>query len=216
MPIFMKIDGVRGDVTHRDHKNRSGASNGGVWRTTNFLTADPVGPASREPGLPGVTVFLDQNTSSGINPRPQIKTFICPSDPGVVQISRISLTPGGGIDGRDPAAKFKVGQVINQARSQGPNGKLYVATDVGVYQTSDGHGRLLVGTEGGIWRSGGARRAQCANNLKQMPLAMHNTTVDIIITDAGGMVLGGFRLQNASVSRHSGGVIVALGDGSVR
>ena len=67
MPVYIRFDGVDGSVR--------GSGNGGVWKTTNFLTADPAGPVSREPGLPGVTVFLDQNQSSGLNPRPKIKTY---------------------------------------------------------------------------------------------------------------------------------------------
>lgn len=169
MPIYMKIDGVRGTVTDHDHKNRSGASNGGVWRTTNFLTADPVSRSASRPQTP-------------------IKTIICPTDTSTVRVSRLSLFGrGNAVDGRDPSARFKVEQLINTARSQGPNGKLFVATDAGVYQ----------GAGGGIGRSGRA-------------------TVEIIVTDFGGSVVGSYRLQNAGVSRHSGGVLVALGDGSVK
>jgi len=202
MPIYMKIDGVQGDVTADDTRNAAGSSNGGVWKTTNFLTRD--------------------GSASSPSARPKIKVFICPSDPGVVQISRMSLATGANaVDGRDPSAKFKVEQLINAARSQGPNGKLFVATDVGVFADSntsrfDPLGRLLVGTEGGIWRSEGARRGQCINNMKQLSLGMHRQTIDIIVTDAGGTTVGTYRLQNATVSRHPGGVNVMLGDGSVK
>ena len=201
MPIYMKIDGVKGNVPGHDHKEYSGTANGGVWKTSNFLTRDTAARAA-----------LGQT---------KVKVFICPSDPGVVQISRISLTPsGGGVDGRDPAAKMQLDQLMNAARSHGPSGKLYIATDAGVYQNSsrfDGQGRLLMGTDSGVWRSGGANRARATNNLKQLGLACHGIpTVEIIVTDAAGGVLDTHRLRNATVSSHSGGILVALSDGSVK
>jgi ligand-binding sensor domain-containing protein len=114
---------------------------------------------------------------------------------------------GGGVEGRDPSAKFKVEQLINQAVSHGPSGKLYIATDAGGYQNSsqfDRHGRLLVGSDQGIWRSGGvqeaANRMRTSNNLKQLSLGCNNGSVDIIVTDAGGTVVGTHRLTNVSVS----------------
>jgi hypothetical protein len=188
MPIYMQVEGSRGDVS----SGRAGSANGGVWKTTNFLTQDA--------------------RSTGHVARPKIKVFIAPSDPSVVEISRISLTPsGGGVDGRDPAAKMQLDQLMNAARSHGPSGKLYVATDAGVFQNGiriDGQGKLLVGTEGSIWRSGRIREAaanmKASNNLKQLGLGSHNGSVDIIVTDAGGTVVGTHRLRNVSVSGTSG------------
>lgn len=220
MPIYMRVEGLKGDV------QPTGSTTGGVWKTSNFLTPGPVGRAASEPGLPGVTVFLDQNDSSAINPRPKIKTYICPSDTSAVQISRISLMPGGaGVEGRDPMAKIKVEQLINSARSQGPSGKLYLATDVGVFQNGsskfDAQGRLLIGTEGGIWRSGrvqeAANRMSTSNNLKQLGLGAHSTVpLELIVTDMSNTVIASHLFRNATVSRHSGGILVGLGDGSVR
>ena len=196
MPVFIRFDGVDGDV------QPAGASGGGVWKTTSFLTNDPVG---RTAGV-GALQNLSGNNSWAANALP---------------VSRISLTPGGGgVEGRDPSAKFKVEQLINIARSHGPTGKLYVATDAGVYQNSrnfDGKGRLSLGTDQGVWRSGGASKMRVANNLKQMPLASLNRgTVEIIVTDGGGMVVGTHRLEGATVSSHPGGVNVAFCDGSVK
>ena len=192
MPVYIRFDGVDGSVW--------GSGNGGVWKTSNFLTADPVGPVSREPGLPGVTVFLDQNHSSGLNPRPKIKTYICPSDSSVVEVTSISrMQGGGGVEGRDPAAGVKVEQLIRSARSGGPMGKLYVATNTGVYQRADAQGRLLVGSDQGVWRSGDV------NNLRQLGIGSHNTaSVEIIVADDRGTVISSHRLSGVSVTAASG------------
>jgi len=201
MPIYMKVEGLKGDVETR-------GATGGVWKTTNFLTSDPV---ARSGGGPHVKVF---NGSDGAKL----------SGGNLVPISRISLTPGsGGVEGRDVAAKVKVEQLIHAARMQGPSGKLYVATDAGVYATSDNRGkllvgvdstrssrsdaqgRLLVGSDQGVWRSGGANKFNGSNNLKQIGLAAHNSTsVEIIITDAGGVVVSSHRLPSVSITGTSG------------
>ena len=191
MPIYMRVDGIKGDV------QPAGGSGGGVWKTSNFMTRDAAGSAPTA--------------------RPKINVFICPSDPAVVPISRISLMQGtGGVEGHDPAAKSKVEQIINSARSRGPMGRLYIATDAGVYGAGgsrmDQQGRLLVGSDQGIWRSSNGQ-----NNIRQLGIGMHNTTsVEIIIADTCGLIVGTHRLQNTTVSRHAGGVLVAFGDGSVR
>ncbi len=201
MPIYMKIEGLKGDVEER------GAASG-VWKTTNFLTADRV---VRSGGGPHVKVL---SGSDGANL----------SGGNLVPISRISLTQGGGgVEGRDASAKVKVEQLIHAARSQGPSGKLYLATDTGVYATSnnrgkllvgvdstrpsrsDAQGRLLVGSDQGVWRAGGANKFNGASNLKQIGLAVHNSTlVEIIVTDAGGMLVSSHRLPNVSVTGSSG------------
>ena len=182
MPIYMKVEGVKGNVTE------AGGSNGGVWKTTNFLTSDPA---------------------------------------AVIEISRISLTSGaGGVDGRDPAPTRKAAELFRTARSQGPNGKIYIATDAGVYGSTnnlgklivgvdnarsqfDGQGRLLAGSDQGIFRSGGAqvatRRPGSANNLKQMPLFANNVpALDILVADAGGKNGTVYRLHGVLVTGSSG------------
>ena len=191
MPIYIKITDIKGDVS------AAGSGNGGVWKTTNFLTGDSgrSGPG----GGPRVNVFSGSNGG------------------GMIQVSRISLLPnGGGVAGRDPSARFKIEQMINSARSQGPNGKLYIATDAGVFSAPDQQGRLLVGNDQGVWRSGGANRLNHTNNLKQLGLAALNTSVEFIITDDAGNTVSTVRLERASVSRHPGGINVGLCDGSVR
>ena len=106
---------------------------------------------------------------------------------------------GGGVEGRDPAAGVKVEQLIRSARSGGPMGKLYVATNTGVYQRADAQGRLLVGSDQGVWRSGDV------NNLRQLGIGSHNTaSVEIIVADDRGTVTGSHRLSGVSVTAASG------------
>lgn len=195
MPIFMKIDGVQGRVTDHDHKNAS--SNGGVWKTTSFPTArSAAGPG----GGPHVKVFGGSNSG------------------GLLQISRLSLTSGaGGVEGTDPTAAFKIEQLVNTARTQRTPIKVFICPTDPAASAPGSQGRLLLGTEQGVWRSAAGRKPHVPNNIKQMPLpALNRTTVEIIVTNAGGMVISTHRLQNSSVSRHSGGVLVCLGDGSVK
>lgn len=183
MPIYMRLEGIDGSV-------QAGGAAGGVWKTTNFLTSDRARSAS---GSPGVGVLRSQDGGS---------TWAA----NAIPVSRISLTPGdGGVEGRDAAAKLKVAQLINAVRRQVPGGKLYVATDAGVYSSINNQGKLIVGVDDGIWRSGGANKFNGSNNLKQLGLAAHNSaTVEIIVTDACGTVVSSHRLSNAAVSRLSG------------
>ena len=180
MPIYIKFDGIKGDVTP------DGAIGGG----------------------PHIKVYSGSTGRSAL-----------PAD--AVEISRISLSPaGGGVDGGDPAARSKVEQMIASVRRLGTSGKLYIATEAGVYRNSvakfDGRGRLLSGNDAGIWRSAGASKHRVTNNLKQFGLAALNTTIEIYITTANGIVLDKHRLERATVSRHPGVVNVAFCDGSVR
>src|SRR5262245_23291987 len=43
MPIYLRFPDLKGNLTSEGH-SAAGAS-GGVWKTTNFLTGDPVGPS---------------------------------------------------------------------------------------------------------------------------------------------------------------------------
>ncbi len=90
------------------------------------------------------------------------------TDPGTVSLARISLANGFmAVDGRDMHPTRKVEILFEVARRGAPNGKLYVATNVGVFSKVDPMGRLLVGTDGGIWRSThntGALRNLSGNN----------------------------------------------------
>jgi hypothetical protein len=142
MPIYVRfVETVKGDVTAEGHDiARAGGASGGVWKTTNFLTNDPVRRTSREPGLPGVTVFLDHNSNG------------CSS----VRLSRISLAgSAASLDARDPMPTRKAAQLFEEARSR-RNGNLQIAQlYVGGDPELDAKGRLLVGTDGGVWRSGG-------------------------------------------------------------
>ncbi len=193
MPIFIRfVETVKGDVA------AAGGATGGVWKTTNFLTNDPAGRTASSQGVGSVGAL--QNVG-GTN------TWMANALP----VSRISLVAGGGgVEGRDPAVKPKLDQLVRAAKRQGPTGKLYVATDNGVYRASgsrraDGQGRLIFGSDQGVWRSGGANRLNHSNNLKQIGLASLNAVaVEIIVTDTRGSVVGLHRLSGASVSGSSG------------
>lgn len=208
MPIYIQIDGIKGDVSAEGWERpiESGAA-GGVWKTTNFLTSGPAGPTYSKAGVGALRSMDGGSTWQASSPvaRPKIKVFMCPSDTSIVQISRISLTPGGGgVEGHEVAANVKLSQLIKTARGA-PGGKLYVATDAGVYSSINNQGRLLVGVDNGVWRSGAANKQNSSNNLKQIGLAVHNSTsVEIIVTDAGGRVLSSHRLSNVSVSMSGG------------
>ena len=200
MPIYMRIDGIKGSVNAEGHSAAGGAS-GGVWKTTNFLTTEP----------------------------------------GIVSLSRISWANGlMAVDGREMLPTRKVEMLFETARMGAPNGRLYVATNIGVFSKADPMGRLLVGTDGGVWRSthntgalrnlngnntwagagrspsgpgvykttssgqtrnSPAARLQSMNNLKQMSLGAFNVpSVEIIVADARGAIGRAFRLRNVTIS----------------
>jgi prepilin-type processing-associated H-X9-DG protein len=196
MPIYMKIDGVKGTVTSHDHKEYAGTANGGVWKSTNFLTTDH---AARASGGPRVNVF---SASTGAN---------------LLRVARIELASGANpIDGRDASAKFKIEQLFNTARIQRTKVAIFICPSDPA-ASIDPNGRLVVGTDQGIFRSGGANKLRVPNNLKQMPLAaLNGASVELIVTDAGGTVTDRYMLRNATSSHHTGGVNAVLCDGSVR
>lgn len=178
MPIYMHVKGLDGDVT------AEGGASGGVWKTSNFLT--------RDAGVSGSTA------------RPKIKVFVCPSDTSVVQISRISLSPNGvgGLDARDAWPTRKAAELFNAARSMGPGGRLYLATNVGVFsKPGDAQGRLLIGTDSGVWRSGVSETARRTNNLHQIGIGAHNVpVVEILVSDVGAASGRIFRLRDVTIS----------------
>lgn len=181
MPIFIKFDGVKGRVDSAGHDfARAGGATGGVWKTTNFLSADPSGAT----------------------------------------VSSISLG-GRWVDAEDGVATVKAAELFEAARVA-PGGRLYVATDAGVYNnrgqllvgvdkvklttTYDAKGRLVVGTDGGVWRSGAAATAKRTNNLSQLGIAAHQTeVVEIVVSDRGSVTGRVFRLRNVTFSQGPAG-----------
>lgn len=162
MPIYIRYEGVKGDVTAEGHNSASaGGTNGGVWKTTTFITAEPA---------------------------------------GLVQVSQIALADGTAkVEGSKMLTLRNALEFFNAANRLGPGGKLYVATETGVFN-ADSHGRLVVGTEQGVWNSK-ANRATCANNLKQLGLGAHHFhTVKIIVSDAGSAYGRTILLRDVNVS----------------
>jgi ligand-binding sensor domain-containing protein len=128
------------------------------------------------------------------------------------------------VHARDPMLTKKVERLFETARSGGPNGKLYVATDTGVYLNSvasgnrgklivgvdnatparrfDPQGRLIVGTDHGLWAaSGEAAKAKSMNNLHQTGIAAHSSpTMEIFVSDAGSATGRVFRLSNVTIT----------------
>lgn len=204
MPIYIKFDGVKGTVTDNDHK--AGSSTGGVWKTTNFLTSEPV------------------------------------------SVSRISMASGS-VDAQEALPTRKAAELFGRAGRSAPGGKLYVATDVGVFtggsQQFDGQGRLLVGTDGGAWSKGGlggngALMSLGGNNtwagdsrpgvglLKStesgrtwnsfdQPMKWDNVTnkawsgsvpvVEIFVSDRGSASGRTFKLKNVTIAPGAGGTL---------
>ena len=195
MPIFMKIDGIKGTVSDPAHRNAAG-SNGGVWKTTNFLTGE---------------------RAARLGPGPHVKAFSGSTGGSLLEVSEIALASGASpINGRDPAAKFKVEQLFNTAQIQRTKVKIFLCPSDPAASV-EANGRLVVATDQGVWRSGGANKQRVPNNLKQMPLAaLNGASVELIVTDAGGMVTDRYVLRNATSSHHTGGVNAVLCDGSVR
>lgn len=118
MPIYMQINGVDGDITTKGWERpvQSGAASGGVWKTTNFLTTEGLGP---------------------------------------IAVSRISLT-GGSVDAQEALPTRKAAELFERASSRAPGGKLYVATNVGVFSDPlAGHTRLIFGDDQGVFSKGG-------------------------------------------------------------
>ena len=198
MPIYVKIEGIKGDVA-------AGGAAGGVWKTTNFLTTDRAG---RSGGGPHAKIF-DGSDGAGR------------SAANLIPVSSISQSLGeAGVEGRDAAAKLKVEQLIRTVRTKAPNGRLYVATDSGVFAgssnnrgklligvdgtrsaSSNPRGRLLAGTDQGLWRN----KPNASNNLKQLGLGVHGpVTVEIVVTDFSGTPVASHRLPNVSVSGTAG------------
>jgi prepilin-type processing-associated H-X9-DG protein len=190
MPIYMKIDGIKSDV------QPAGTANGGVWKTTNFLTND---------------------RATRLGPGPHVKVFSGSTGGSLLEVSKIALASGATpIDGRDASAKFKVEQLFNSARIQRTKVAIFICPSDPA-ASIDPNGRLVVATDQGVWRSASATRPRVPNNLKQMPLAaLNGASVELIVTDAGGTVTDRYVLRNATSSHHTGGVNAVLCDGSVR
>lgn len=91
MPIYMKIEGIKGDVTR--------AGNGGVWKTTNFLVG---GTANRIGGIYIAAGDLDSNVI-------EVSSISLPKTPAYSIV----------IDGRAANAVVKTRMLFDAHRSGG-------------------------------------------------------------------------------------------------
>jgi hypothetical protein len=185
MPIFLQFPGITGDLKSNGHEKpiESGA-NGGVWKTTNFLTADGSGP---------------------------------------IAVSRISLSSGGGVDAQEALPTRKAAELFERARSA-PGGKLYVATQTGVFVESfDKQGRLLVGTEGGVWSGhniGALRNVSGSNTFSRPGIGVLKSSdggrtwstkrvpmVELTVSDRGNTNGRTIRLKDVTISPGPRGIV---------
>jgi len=184
MPIYIQFRDIKGDVTVGGHeKPIESAANGGVWKTTNFLTTDGSGP---------------------------------------IAVSRISLA-GIGVDAQEALPTRKAAELFERARSA-PNGKLFVATQTGVFVESfDRQGRLLVGTEGGIWsthNTGALRNVSGSNTFSRPGIGVLKSSdggstwttkkvpvVDLVVSDRGNTNGRKFRLKDVTIAPGPRGMI---------
>jgi hypothetical protein len=178
MPIFLQFHGIVGDVKSSGHEKpvESGA-NGGIWKTTNFLTAHNSAPIS---------------------------------------VTRISLFSGDGVDAREGLPTSKATELFERA-GRAPGGKIFVATQVGVFVESfNRQGRLLVGTENGLWsghNAGALRNVSGSNTLSRPGIGVLKSSdggrtwtakkvpiVELTVSDRGNTNVRKFRLKDVTVS----------------
>lgn len=85
---------------------------------------------------------------------------------GAAGVSRISLAGGGGVDAGEALPTRKVTELFERAGRAAPGGKLYVATNVGVFsQPLNGHTRLIFGDDQGVFSKGGVGGSGALLNL---------------------------------------------------
>ena len=184
----MKIDGVKGDVTTQGWERPvESSANGGVWRTTNFLTSEPVA------------------------------------------VSRISFTSGGGgVDAQEALPTRKAAELFERAGSA-PNGKLYVATNVGVFNRDPltGKTRLIFGDEQGVFSKPGVGVLKSTDGGRTWPTSgrasgpgVYKTTdggqtwvsrkvpvLELVVTDRGTASGRTFRLKDVTIAPGPRGTI---------
>jgi hypothetical protein len=190
MPIFLQFRDIKGDVTVGGHDRPIEAgSNGGVWKTTDFLTSAPTGPT---------------------------------------YVSRISLA-GGSVDAQEALPTRKAVELFERARSA-PCGKLYVATQVGVFSKGGvgGSGALMnvggsntpVGSRPGVgvlkssdggstWRSGRASGPGVYKTTDggQTWVSKKVPVVELVVSDRGNTGARTFRLKDVTISPGANGCL---------
>jgi hypothetical protein len=190
----MKMDAVKGRVTAEGHS--SAGANGGIWRTTNFLTNDPNTVEISRVSLGGRTV--DSNDPMPVRKAAQLFEEARSRRNGNLQIAQLYAV---GDPGFDAQGRLLVGTESGLWRSgSGPINSHHTGAlrNVSNHNTSRPGVGVLKSADGGrTWSTGGV-------GTRQVPV------VEIIVCDRGSMHGRVFRLENVTVAPTGGGATASL------